>query len=37
MTFLRAVVDIATPDVAGLRQFYRALFNLDVRWTLDGS
>lgn len=30
MAVLRIVVDIEPPDVAGLRQFYQALFDLDV-------
>ncbi|GGB46837.1 glyoxalase [Roseibium aquae] len=34
MAVLRIVVDIETPDVAGLRQFYQALFDLDVNMDL---
>ena len=34
MTVLRIVADIETPDVAGLRQFYQALFDLDVAMDL---
>ncbi len=34
MAVLRIVADIETPDVAGLRQFYRALFDLDVAMDL---
>ena len=34
MAVLRIVVDIETPDVAGLRQFYQALFDLDVAMDL---
>ena len=34
MAVLRIVADIETPDVAGLRQFYQALFDLDVAMDL---
>ena len=34
MAVLRIVTDIKTNDVAGLRQFYRALFDLDAAMDL---